>query len=201
MLVPIVIEQTPRGERSYDIYSRLLKERIVFLGLPIDDHLANLVIAQLLFLEKEGPEEPIDLYVNSPGGSVTAALAVYDTMQVVRPPVHTYCIGIAGSSAALLLCAGAKGKRFALPYSRVLIHQPWVSGLGGQATDIQIHAAELARTHDNVAEILAKHTGQSLDKIRQDIDRDRFMSAQEAKEYGLVDEILVRKEVPKPTEG
>jgi len=192
-LVPMVVEQTPRGERAYDIYSRLLKNRIVFVGEEIDDTMANLVIAQLLFLEQEDPDKDIDIYVNSPGGSVTAGLAVYDTMQVVKPDVSTICMGMAASAAALLLAGGAKGKRYTLPYSRILIHQPWIKGVGGQATDIDIHAREILRNRKTLNEILALHTGQSIEKIQQDTERDYYMSAQEALEYGIVDKIISRE--------
>ncbi|OPX87904.1 MAG: ATP-dependent Clp protease proteolytic subunit [Pelotomaculum sp. PtaB.Bin104] len=192
-LVPIVVEQTNRGERSYDIYSRLLKDRIIFLGGPIDDYVANLVIAQLLFLEAEDPEKDIHLYINSPGGVVTAGMAIYDTMQYVRPPVSTICLGQAASMGSLLLAAGAQGKRFALPYARILIHQP-LGGVQGQATDIDIHAKEILRMREYLNEILSKHTGQPLDKIARDTERDFFMSAQQAKEYGIIDEVFdVRK--------
>lgn len=192
-LVPIVVEQTPRGERSYDIYSRLLKNRIIFVGEEIDDTMANLVIAQLLFLEQEDPDKDIDIYINSPGGSITAGLALYDTMQVVKPDVSTICMGMAASAAALLLAGGAKGKRYTLPYSRILIHQPWVKGIGGQAVDIDIHAREIMRNRQVLNEILAQHTGQPLDKIKQDTDRDYYMSAQEALEYGIVDKIISKE--------
>lgn len=192
-LVPIVVEQTPRGERSYDIYSRLLKNRIIFVGEEIDDTMANLVIAQLLFLEQEDPDKDIDIYINSPGGSITAGLALYDTMQVVKPDVSTICMGMAASAAALLLAGGAKGKRYTLPYSRILIHQPWVKGIGGQAVDIDIHAKEIMRNRQVLNEILASHTGQPLDKIKQDTDRDYYMSAQEALEYGIVDKIISKE--------
>ena len=191
MLVPIVIEQTNRGERAYDIYSRLLKDRIIFLGAPIDDVFANLVIAQLLFLEAEDPEKDINLYINSPGGSVTAGLGVYDTMQYVKPPINTICLGQAASMGALLLGAGTKGKRFALPNARVLIHQP-MGGFQGQATEIDIHAREILKIRGRLNEILAKHTGQPLDKIAQDTERDYFMSGEEAKKYGLIDEVISR---------
>lgn len=191
-LVPIVVEQTQRGERAYDIFSRLLKDRIVFVGTAIDDVVANLVIAQLLFLEKEDPDKDIDLYINSPGGIATAGLAMYDAIQIVKPDVSTICMGHAASAAALLLAAGSKGKRYALPYSRILIHQPF-GGAQGQATDVEIQAREIVRLKDTINEILAKHTGQPLDRIAQDTDRDFFMSAQEAKEYGLVDEVLHRE--------
>ncbi|HHU86639.1 MAG: ATP-dependent Clp endopeptidase proteolytic subunit ClpP [Pelotomaculaceae bacterium] len=193
-LVPIVVEQTNRGERAYDIYSRLLKDRIIFLGGPIDDNVANLVIAQLLFLEAEDPDKDIHFYINSPGGIITSGLAIYDTMQYVRSPVSTICLGQAASMGSLLLCAGAKGKRFALPYSRILIHQP-LGGVQGQATDIEIHAKEIIRTRGFLNEIIAKHTGQPLERIVQDTERDYFMSAQQAKEYGIIDEVFdVRKQ-------
>ncbi len=191
MLVPIVIEQTNRGERAYDIYSRLLKDRIIFLGAPLDDVFANLVIAQLLFLEAEDPEKDINLYINSPGGSVTAGLGIYDTMQYVKPPITTICLGQAASMGALLLAAGAKGKRYALPNARVLIHQP-MGGFQGQATEIDIHAREILKIRERLNEILAKHTGQSLDKIVHDTERDYFMSGEEAKKYGLIDEVISR---------
>jgi ATP-dependent Clp protease protease subunit len=192
-LVPMVIEQTSRGyERAYDIYSRLLKDRIVFIGTPIDDNVANLVIAQMLFLQMEDVKKEINIYINSPGGSVTAGLAIYDTMQFVKPDVATYCVGQATSMGALLLCAGAKGKRAALPNSRVMIHQPW-GGIQGAAEDISRHAKEILKLRDRINEIISLHTKQSLDKIRKDTDRDFFMSAQEAKEYGLVDEVIVTK--------
>ncbi len=191
-LVPIVIEQTSRGERSFDIYSRLLKERIVFLGTEIDDHVANLVMAQLLHLESEDPEKDIYLYINSPGGSITAMFAIYDTMQYIRPDVSTICMGQAASAAAVLLAAGAPGKRFALPHARVLIHQPHGTA-GGQAVDIQIQAREILRYRELLDEILAKHTGQPLEKIRKDTDRDFIMTAEEAKEYGLVDQVITSR--------
>jgi len=193
VLVPMVIEQTGRGERAYDIYSRLLKERIIFLGQPVDDTVANLVVAQLLFLEAEDPEKDIFLYINSPGGIVSSGLAIYDTMQYIRPKVSTICVGEAASIAALLLAAGEKGKRFALPRSRMMIHQPAAYGLSGQATDIEIHARELVRAKELLAEILAKHTGQPVDKILRDSDRNFFMSAQEAKSYGLIDEVIEKR--------
>ncbi len=193
-LVPMVVEQTNRGERAYDIYSRLLKDRIIFMGGPIDDSVANLVIAQLLFLEAEDPEKDIHLYINSPGGVVTAGMAIYDTMQYVRPPVSTICLGQAASMGSLLLTAGAKGKRYSLPYARIMIHQP-LGGVQGQATDIDIHAKEILRMKEIVNGILARHTGQSLEKITQDTERDFFMSAQQAKEYGIIDEVFdVRKQ-------
>jgi ATP-dependent Clp protease, protease subunit len=191
MLVPIVIETTNRGERAYDIYSRLLKDRIIFLGAPIDDIFANLVIAQLLFLEAEDPEKDINLYVNSPGGSVTAGLGIYDTMQYVKPPINTICLGQAASMGAFLLTAGTKGKRFALPNARVMIHQP-MGGFQGQATEIDIHAREILKIRERLNEIMAKHTGQPLEKISQDTERDYFMSAEEAKLYGLIDEVITR---------
>jgi ATP-dependent Clp protease protease subunit len=188
-IIPIVIEQTGRTERAYDIYSRLLKDRIIFVGSGIDDNIANIVIAQLLFLQTEDPEKDIHLYVNSPGGIVSSGLAIYDTMQYVKPDIATYCIGQAASMGALLLSAGAKGKRFALPHSRIMIHQP-MGGFQGQATDIEIHAREILRMKETLNEILSSHTGQSLEKIQTDTDRDFFMSGQEAKEYGIVDEVI-----------
>ena len=191
MLVPIVIETTNRGERAYDIYSRLLKDRIIFLGAPIDDIFANLVIAQLLFLEAEDPEKDINLYVNSPGGSVTAGLGIYDTMQYVKPPINTICLGQAASMGAFLLTAGTKGKRFALPNARVMIHQP-MGGFQGQATEIDIHAREILKIRERLNEIMAKHTGQPLEKIALDTERDYFLSAEEAKQYGLIDEVITR---------
>lgn len=189
-LVPMVVEQSARGERAYDIYSRLLKERIVFLGDAVDDTVANLIIAQLLFLEKEDSDKDIDLYINSPGGSITAALAIYDAMQLVKPDVSTICMGMAASAAALLLTAGAKTKRFALPFSRIMIHQPWIKGIGGQATDIDIHAKEIIKTRATLNEILANHTGQPLDRIEKDTERDYYMSSQDALEYGIIDKII-----------
>jgi ATP-dependent Clp protease protease subunit len=197
--IPIVIEQTGRGERAYDIYSRLLKERIIFLGSPIDDTVANLVIAQLLFLQAEDPEKDIYLYINSPGGYISSALAIYDTMQFVRPKVSTICMGMAASAAAVLLAAGTPKKRLALPNSRIMIHQPEIHGLSGQATDIQIHAREIARLKDRLNEILAKHTNQPKEKIERDSDRNFFMSAEEAKAYGIIDDIIVRVDEPKRT--
>ncbi|MCX7784739.1 MAG: ATP-dependent Clp endopeptidase proteolytic subunit ClpP [candidate division WOR-3 bacterium] len=193
MYIPIVIEQTGRGERAYDIYSRLLKERIIFIGMPIDDNVANLVIAQLLFLEAEDPDKDISLYINSPGGIVSSGLAIYDTIQYIRPKVSTICMGMAASLAALLLAAGEKNKRFALPHSRIMIHQPEVSGLSGQATDIEIHAKEILRLKQQLAELLAKHTNQPIEKILSDSDRNYFMSAQEAKEYGIIDEVIEKR--------
>ena len=191
MLIPMVIESTNRGERAYDIYSRLLKDRIIFLGAPIDDIFSNLIIAQLLFLEAEDPEKDINLYINSPGGSVTAGLGIYDTMQYVKPPITTICLGQAASMGALLLTAGSKGKRYALPNARVMIHQP-MGGFQGQATEIDIHAREILKIRERLNQIMAEHTGQSLDKISQDTERDYFMSGTEAKDYGLIDEVIVR---------
>ena len=188
-LVPIVVEKSGHGERAYDIYSRLLKERIIFLGTAIDDMVANLVIAQLLFLQSEDATKDINIYINSPGGSVTAGLAIYDTIQYLKPDVSTYCIGQAASMGAVLLAAGVKGKRYVLPYSRIMIHQPW-GGTQGTASDISIQAKEILRIKEELINILAKHTGQPRDKVERDSDRDFFMSAQEAKEYGLVDEVL-----------
>ena len=193
VLVPMVIEQTAKGyERAYDIYSRLLKDRIVFVGTPIDDYVANLIIAQLLFLQMEDVGKDINVYINSPGGSVTAGLAIYDTIQFVKCEVATYCVGQASSMGALLLCAGTKGKRHALPNSRIMIHQPW-GGFEGQAEDISRHAKEILKMRDRINEILANHTGQPLDKVQKDTDRDYFMSAEEAKEYGLIDEVIMGK--------
>jgi len=189
VLIPMVIEQTARGERAYDIYSRLLKDRIIVLGTPIDDHVANLIVAQLLFLAAEDPEKDIYLYINSPGGSVTAGLAIYDTMQFIKPDVSTICIGMAASMAAVLLAGGAKGKRYALPNSEILIHQP-LGGVRGQATDIKIHADWILRTRERLNKILASHTGQPLERIEQDTDRDFFMSAEDAREYGIIDEVI-----------
>ncbi len=189
-LIPMVVEQTNRGERAYDIYSRLLRDNIIFIGTPIDDSVANLVTAQLLFLEAEDPEKDVSLYINSPGGIVTAGMAVYDTIQFIRPDVATICIGQAASIAALLLAAGTPGKRFALPNSRVLIHQPTMGGLSGQATDIDIHAREILRIRASLNEIFAKHTGQPLEKVERDVERDFWMSAQQAHEYGILDEII-----------
>ena len=192
LLVPIVIEQSPRGERAYDIYSRLLRDRVLFIGTLIDDTVANLVIAQLLFLQNEDPQKEINIYINTPGGSVTAGLAIYDTMQFVKPSVATYCVGQAASMGALLLCAGATGKRFALPDARILIHQP-SGGVEGVAADISIHAREIVRLREKLNELLVKHTGQSLEKIQKDTDRDYFMSAEEAKEYGVIEEVIYGK--------
>ena len=192
-LVPMVIEQTGRGERAYDIYSRLLKDRIVFIGTPIDDTIANLIIAQILFLQMEDPAKDINIYINSPGGSVTAGLAIYDTMQFVKCDVATYCVGQAASMGALLLGAGTKGKRFSLPHSRVMIHQPW-GGTQGTASDIHIQATEILKMKDQLNKILAKHTGQPLERIEKDTDRDYFMSAQESKTYGIVDDVVTSRE-------
>ena len=188
-LVPMVVEQTPRGERAYDIYSRLLKERVVFLVGPVDDHVANVIVAQLLFLESENPEKDINLYINSPGGSVSAGLAIYDTMQFIKPDVSTMCVGQAASMGALLLTAGASGKRYCLPHSRVMIHQP-LGGYQGQATDIEIHTREILKVRSQLNEILALHSGQSVETIAEDTERDNFMSPQEAKDYGLIDELI-----------
>jgi ATP-dependent Clp protease protease subunit len=193
-LVPMVVEQTSRGERAYDIFSRLLRDNIIFVGTPIDDTIANLVIAQMLFLEAEDPERDILLYINSPGGSITAGMAIYDTMQFIRPDVQTYCLGQAASMAAVLLAGGAKGKRFSLPNSRVVIHQPWIQGgLAGQATDIDIHARELLRTRERLNEILAKHTGQPLKRIQDDTERDYIMTAEQGKEYGIIDDVIWKR--------
>jgi ATP-dependent Clp protease protease subunit len=192
MLVPMVIEQTGRGERAYDIYSRLLRDNIIFLGTPIDDNVANLIIAQLLFLSAEDPEKDIQLYVNSPGGSITAGMAIYDTMQYIKNDVMTICIGQAASMGAMLLTAGTKGKRYALPTSRILIHQPHImgGGISGQATDIDIHAREILRMREILNQLLAKHTGQRLDKVEKDVERDFIMNSQQAKEYGIIDDII-----------
>lgn len=188
-LVPVVVEQTARGERAYDIYSMLLKERIIFIGGPIDDYVANLVIAQLLYLQSEDPDKDINLYINSPGGVVYSGLAIYDTMQYIKPDVSTTCVGMAASIAALLLAAGTKGKRYALPYSRIMIHQPW-GGARGQATDVQIQAREILNLREITYEIMAKHTGRPREKIERDMDRNLFMSSQEAKDYGIIDGIF-----------
>jgi ATP-dependent Clp protease protease subunit len=195
-LIPMVVEQTSRGERAYDIFSRLLKDRIIFIGMPIDDPGANLVIAQLLFLEAEDPEKDIHLYINSPGGSVTASLAIYDTMQFVKPAIETICMGQAASGAALLLAAGTKGKRMALPHSRIMIHQPY-GGVQGQAVDIQIQAKEILRMREELNRIFARHIGQPLERVEKDSDRDFFMSPEEAKEYGLVDEVIYYRDLTK----
>lgn len=189
MLVPMVIETTGRGERAYDIYSRLLKDRIIFIGTPIDDVVSNLIIAQLLFLQMEAPEKDINIYINTPGGSVTSGLAIYDTIQFVKPDVNTYCVGQASSMGAVLLAAGSPGKRYALPHARIMIHQPW-GGFQGQATDISIQAEEILRLRARLEEILSKHTKQPVEKIKKDTDRDYFMSAEEAKTYGIVDEVI-----------
>lgn len=194
MLVPMVVEQTSRGERAYDIYSRLLRENIIFLGTPIDDQVANLVIAQMLFLAAEDPEKDIQLYINSPGGSITAGLAILDTMNLVEPDIVTYCVGQAASMAAVLLACGSKGKRFALPHSRILIHQPSMSGLAGQATDIDIYAKEILRMREILNQILAGATGQPVDRIARDVDRDYIMEAEQALQYGMVDKIIARRE-------
>lgn len=194
MLIPIVVEQTNRGERSYDIYSRLLKERIIFIGEQVEDNMANTVIAQLLFLESEDTEKPITVYINSPGGSVTAGLAIYDTMQYIKPDVATLCMGQASSMGALLLAAGAKGRRLALPNSRIMIHQP-LGGVQGQATDIEIQAKEMMKIKEKIHNILVEHTGQPVEKIREDTERDYFMSAEEAMEYGIVDRVIKIREI------
>jgi ATP-dependent Clp protease, protease subunit len=193
MLVPMVVEQTSRGERAFDIYSRLLKDSIIFLGTPIDDMVANLIVAQLLFLEAEDPERDINIYINSPGGSITAGMAIYDTMQFIRNDVTTICVGQCASMGALLLTAGAKGKRFALPNSRILIHQP-SGGASGQATDVRIMAEEILRMREMTSRILAKHTGQTFEQVELDVERDRIMTAQQAKDYGLVDEVIQHRE-------
>jgi len=193
-LIPMVVEQTNRGERAYDIYSRLLKDNIIFLGTPIDDNVANVVTAQLLFLEAEDPEKDISLYINSPGGSIPAGMAIYDTMQFIRPDVSTICVGQAASMGALLLAAGTPGKRFALPNSRILIHQPSMSGLAGQATDIDIHAREILRLRESMNRILAHHSGQNVERIQKDVERDYIMTAEMAKEYGIVDQVIAKKE-------
>ncbi len=198
-LVPIVVEQTGRGERAYDIFSRLLKERIIFLGTAVDDAVASLTIAQLLFLEAEDPEKDIFLYINTPGGYVSAGLAIYDTMQYIKPDVVTYCMGQASSMGAVLLAAGTKGKRFALPHARIMIHQP-LGGAQGQATDIEIHAREILTLRERLNEILASHTGQPIEKIAKDTDRNFFMSAEEARDYGIIDEVLTRRTASKKNE-
>jgi len=192
-LIPMVVEQTNRGERAYDIYSRLLKDSIIFIGTPIDDNVSNLVTAQLLFLEAEDPERDISLYINSPGGSITAGLAVYDTIQFIRNDVTTICVGQAASMAAVLLAAGTSKKRFALPHSRILIHQPWMSGIQGQATDIDIHAKEILRIRTILNKILAFHTGQPLERIEKDVERDYIMTAEHSKEYGIIDEVISKR--------
>ena len=197
MLIPMVIEQSSRGERAYDIYSRLLKDRIIFMGEQVDDNIANIIIAQMLFLESEDPDKDINLYINSPGGSVTSGLSIYDTMQYIRPDVATICMGQNSSMAAMLLSAGAKGKRYALPHSRIMIHQP-LGGTQGQATDIDIHAREILKIRDTLNQILAKHTGQDIEKIRKDTERDFFMTSEEAKQYGIIDKIISSREMKDP---
>jgi ATP-dependent Clp protease, protease subunit len=202
MLIPMVVEQSNRGERAYDIYSRLLKDNIIFLGRQVDDDMASLIIAQMLFLEAENPEKDIALYINSPGGSISAGLAIYDTMQYIKPDVATYCVGQAASMAAVLLAAGTRGKRTVLPNSRVLIHQPWLSGLQGQQTDIEIHAKDMFMMRDRMDEILAYHTGKSKEDVHRDTERDRILAAQEAVDYGIVDRIMMRRRpeaVPSPS--
>ena len=194
-LVPTVVEQTSRGERAFDIYSRLLKERIIFLGTPIDDNVANLIMAQLLHLEGDEPDKDINLYINSPGGVMTSLMAIYDTMHFIRPDVATYCMGQAASAAAVLVASGAPGKRFALPHSRIMLHQPHIGGLEGQATDIEIHAKEIIRVKEEMNQILVDHTGQDIEKIRIDTDRDFWMTADEAKEYGVIDTVLSAREL------
>jgi ATP-dependent Clp protease protease subunit len=194
VLVPMVVEQTSRGERAYDIYSRLLKDNVIFLGQAIDDNVANLIIAQMLFLEAENPEKDISLYINSPGGSVTSGFAIYDTMQYVKPDIATICIGQAASFAAVLLAAGAKGKRYCLPNSRVLLHQPWLQGLGGQASDIDIHAKDIMRMKRRINEVLSAATGQPLEKIEKDTDRDYILSAADARDYGVVDQVIAKRD-------
>lgn len=193
-LIPMVVEQSNRGERAYDIFSRLLKDSIIFIGSPIDDAIANLVIAQMLFLEAEDPDRDILLYINSPGGAITAGLAIYDTMQFIKPDVQTYCIGQAASMGAVLLASGTKGKRFSLPNSRIVIHQPLMSGLGGQATDIDIAAREIIRIRERLNEILVKHTGQTVKRIQEDTERDYIMSAEQAQEYGIIDDVIYQRE-------
>ena len=195
-LIPIVVEQSSRGERAYDIYSRLLKDRIIFLGSAVSDEVANLIIAQMLFLDSEDPDKDINFYINSPGGLVTSGLAIYDTMQYIKPDVSTLCLGQASSMGALLLAAGARGKRFSLPHSRILIHQP-LGAFQGQATDVEIQAKEILRMREKLNEILANHTGQPLEKIQRDTDRDFFMSGEEAKKYGIIDKVIVEREIPK----
>jgi ATP-dependent Clp protease protease subunit len=197
----MVVEQTNRGERAYDIYSRLLKDNIIFLGRPIDDDVASLIIAQMLFLEAENPEKDISLYINSPGGSVSSGLAIYDTMQYIRPDVSTYCVGQAASMAAVLFAAGTKGKRTLLPNSRVLIHQPWLQGLQGQQSDIEIHARDLLQMRDKIDEILAFHSGKSKEEIHRDTERDRILSAEESVAYGIADRVMARRRVPGPAGG
>ncbi|HSS77768.1 MAG TPA: ATP-dependent Clp protease proteolytic subunit [Thermoanaerobaculia bacterium] len=199
MLVPMVVEQTNRGERAYDIYSRLLKDNIIFLGRAVDDDVASLIIAQMLFLEAENPEKDISLYINSPGGSVSSGMAIYDTMQYIKPDVSTYCVGQAASMAAVLFAAGARGKRTLLPNSRILIHQPWLSGLQGQQTDIEIHAKDMLAMRDRLDEILAFHTGKTKEEIHHDTERDRILGAKEAVEYGLADRVMQRRRPDGPT--
>ena len=194
-LVPTVVENTPRGERAFDIYSRLLKDRIVFLGTPIDDGVANIIMAQLLHLEGEDPDKDINLYINSPGGSTTALMAIYDTMQYIKPDVSTLCMGLAASAAAVLVAAGAEGKRFALPHSRIMIHQPHISGLGGQATDIEIHAREILKTREDINVILAEHTKKPLEVVQSDTERDFWLGAEEAIEYGVIDSVLTGRQL------
>ncbi|QBC42345.1 ATP-dependent Clp endopeptidase proteolytic subunit ClpP [Iodobacter fluviatilis] len=194
--IPMVVEQSGRGERSYDIYSRLLKERVIFLVGPVNDQSANLIVAQMLFLESENPDKDIHLYINSPGGSVTAGLAIYDTMNFIKPDVSTMCVGMAASMGAFLLSSGTKGKRYALPNSRIMIHQPLIGGLSGQASDVEIHARELIKTKRSLNEMLAKHTGQSIEAVERDTDRDNFMSAAESKDYGLIDDVLQSRSLP-----
>lgn len=201
MLIPTVIEQTSRGERAFDIYSRLLGHRVVFLGRPVDDEIANLIVAQLLHLESEDPDKPISLYINSPGGSMDSMFAIYDSMQHIRPAVRTTCIGMAASAASLILAGGEAGQRSILPHGRVMIHQPWVQNVTGQASDIEIQATEILRQREQANDILARHTGQDIDKIRQDTDRDRWLTADQAVEYGLVDTILAPSAIPAGLEG
>jgi ATP-dependent Clp protease protease subunit len=193
MLIPMVVEQTNRGERAYDIYSRLLKDNIIFLGRPIDDDVASLIIAQMLFLEAENPEKDISVYINSPGGSTSAGFAIYDTMQYIKPDVATYCVGMAASFAAVLLAAGTNGKRVVLPHSRILIHQPWIQSIGGQQSDIEIHAKEMLLIRDKVDEVLAYHTGKPKDRVHEDTERDKIMSGDEAVEYGIADRVMSRR--------
>ncbi len=195
-LIPYVIEQTGRGERGMDIYSRLLRDRIIFLGTPVDDHVASIIIAQLLFLESEDAEKDIYLYINSPGGSVSAGLAIYDTMKYIKPSVATICVGLAASMGAVLLAGGAEKKRSALPHSKIMIHQPWIGGLQGQTSDIEIHAKEMIKTRDNLYKILANHTGKSMEQITKDCDRDYYLNAEEAKEYKLIDTVLEKRKLP-----
>lgn len=192
-LVPMVVEQTARGERSYDIFSRLLRNRIIFVGSPIVDPIANLIIAQLLFLEQDDPDKDIDIYINSPGGSTTAGLAIYDCMQLVKPDVSTICMGMAASAASILLAGGAQGKRYALPFSRVLIHQPWIKKIGGQATDIDIHAKEILRTRTIMNEILGRHTGRDIEQLEKDTERDYYLTAEEAVDYGIIDKVITKE--------